>query len=98
MCSSLTKFLTAVFPLVIFRAEEGAEFAQERLGDDARVFEFLKRFQTTIVTHDGFGDGKACYAGNRHAVSRVALGIVNIGRESAEVGGEVGGNVAFAAP
>ena len=97
MCSSLTKCLTAVFPLVIFRAEEGAEFAQERLGDDARVFEFLKRFQT-IVTHDGFGDGKAGYASNRHAVSRVALGIVNIGRESAEVGGKVGGNVAFAAP
>ena len=69
-----------------------------RLGDDAGVFEFLKRFQTTIVTHDSFGDGKAGYAGNRHAVSRVALGIVNIGRESAEVGGKVGGNVAFAAP
>lgn len=98
MCSSLTKCLTAVFPLVIFRAEEGAEFAQERLGNDAGVFEFFKRFQTTIVTYDGFGNGKACYAGNRHAVSRVALGIVNIGRESSEVGDEVGGDVAFAAP
>lgn len=98
MCSSLTKCLTAVFPLVIFRAEEGAEFAQERLGNDARVFEFFKRFQTTIVAHDGFGDGKACYAGNCHAVSGIALGIVNSRRESAEVGGEVGGDVAFTAP
>ena len=88
----------AVFPLVIFRAEEGAEFAQERLGNDVRVFEFFKRFQTTIVAHDGFGDSKTCYAGNCHAVSGIALCIVDIGGESAEVGCEVGGDVAFATP
>ena len=60
--------------------------------------QLLKRFQTAVIAHDGFGNRQTGNAGNRHAVSGIALGVENGRGEAAEMWSEVARDVAFTAP
>ena len=62
------------------------------------VAQLFEGAQAAVVTHNGFGCGEAADAGDGHAVAAITLQEIEVGGLAAEMGGEIKGDVAIAAP